>query len=225
MARLVWRTGDDRDWLVEPKPAGSALVVQQRDEDQWGRIERTRRLRVFAQRDRLDQRYGCPCLSVVGGPGPACRAAEETGSEVDQRRHRWFACANRVCCVFISRPSQTALYSLWEKCWQNHLDTPKGPHLGAINRTTTGHIPKPLPRDRGPAWRRRLHRRSAFETSTASASADSARLTVPARGHWGPLRLPGEKSHEPCSTHPRRPPRNRDWLLRSLSSGFGCLLS
>ena len=103
MARLVWRTGDDQDWLVEPKPAGSALVVQQRDEDQWGRIERTRRLRVFAQRDRLDQRYGCPCLSVVGGPGPACRAAEETGSEVDQRRHRWFACANRVCCVFISQ--------------------------------------------------------------------------------------------------------------------------
>src|SRR5664279_4873170 len=87
MARLVWRTGDDQDWLVEPKPAGSALVVQQRDEDQWGRIERTRRLRVFAQRDRLDHRYGYPYLSVVGGPGPACRAAEETGAEVDQRRH------------------------------------------------------------------------------------------------------------------------------------------
>ena len=133
----------------------------------------------------------------------------------------------RIGCVVCSsaRPSQTARYSLWKRCRQNHLDTPKGPHLGAINRTTTGHIPKPLPRDRGPAWRRRLHRRSAFETSTASASADSARLTVPARGHWGPLRLPGEKSHEPCSTHPRRPPRNRDWLLRCLSSGFGCLLS
>jgi hypothetical protein len=52
-----------------------------------------------------------------------------------------FACANLVCCVFIGHPSQTALYSLWEKCWQNHLDTPKGPHLGAINRTTTGHMP------------------------------------------------------------------------------------
>src|SRR5674476_692815 len=39
----------------------------------------------------------------------------------------------------------------------------------------------------------------------------------------GPIRLPGEKSHEPGSTHPRRPPRNRDWLLRCLSSGFGCL--
>jgi hypothetical protein len=33
MARLVWRTGDDQDWLVEPKPAGSALLVQQRAED------------------------------------------------------------------------------------------------------------------------------------------------------------------------------------------------
>jgi hypothetical protein len=133
----------------------------------------------------------------------------------------------RIGCVVCSsaRPSQTALYPLWEKCWQNHLDTPKGPHIGAINRTTTGNIPKPLPRARGPVWRRRLHRRSDFETSTASASADSARLTVPARGHWGPIGLPGEKSREPDSTHPRRPPRNRDWLLRCLSSGFGCMLS
>jgi len=34
MARLVWRTGDDQDWLVEPKPAGSDLLVRQRAEDQ-----------------------------------------------------------------------------------------------------------------------------------------------------------------------------------------------
>jgi hypothetical protein len=48
---------------------------------------------------------------------------------------------------------------------QNHLDTPKGPHIGAINRPTTGHIRKPLPRARGPAWRRRLHRRRQHHLS------------------------------------------------------------
>ena len=133
----------------------------------------------------------------------------------------------RIGCVVCSSasPSQTALYSLWEKCWQNHLDTPKGPHLGAINRTTTGHIPKPY---------------CELVTQLGDVGHIAVPLSRPARGlpapirrdlpcqladTGGPIRLPGEKSHEPDSTHPRRPPRNRDWLLRCLSSGFVCMLS
>src|SRR5665647_479507 len=58
-----------------------------------------------------------------------------------------------------------SICTVWEKCWQIHLHTPEGPHIGAINRTTTGHIPKPLPRARGPARRRRLHRRRQHHPS------------------------------------------------------------
>jgi hypothetical protein len=75
------------------------------------------------------------------------------------------ACAHRVCCELISHSLPDSFFAEWERCRQNHLDTPKGPYIGAINRPTTGHIPKPLPRARRPTWRRRLHRRRQHHLS------------------------------------------------------------
>jgi hypothetical protein len=136
-----------------------------------------------------------------------------------------FVCANRVCCVFVSRPSRTVFML-------------SGRSPGRIISTRR----KDLTLARSTAQRLSTYQSRYRELVTqlgdvghiaVPLSRPARRLPAPIRGDLpcqladtgGPIRLPGEKSHEPCSTHARRPPRNRDWLLRCLSSGFGCLLS
>src|SRR5665811_2164118 len=99
--------------------------------------------------------------SAVPVPSPTCRrwhwawietefglhssnvasAQPVRGTEVDQRRHRRARLGESGVLCAHQPFFPDSICTVWEKCWQIHLHTPEGPHIGAINRTTTGHIP------------------------------------------------------------------------------------